>query len=207
MNKFERALLSTLGRDNLSKIQSCKIGLAGAGGLGSNCARFLVCSGFKRFKIVDFDRVEYSNLNRQFYFLHQVGQLKVDALDQNLSQINPELEIEKLPLQIDQTNVNQLFDDCHILIEALDRPEDKSMVVEAYWSSAGLIVAASGLAGWGRGDDIITRRIKPNFFMVGDMVSEATRDLPPLAPGVNIVAAKQADVVLSCVLGVDIHDD
>lgn len=81
------------------------------------------------------------------------------------------------------------------------------MVVEAYWDSAGLIVAASGLAGWGRGDGIVTRRIRPNFFMVGDMVSEATPDLPPLAPGVNIAAAKQADVALSYVLGADVHDD
>lgn len=125
MNKFEQALLATLGKDNLSKIQRCKIGLAGAGGLGSNCARFLVCSGFKQFKIVDFDQVEYSNLNRQFYFLHQVGQLKVDALDQNLSQINPGLEMEKLPLRIDKTNVHSLFNDCHILIEALDGPKLK----------------------------------------------------------------------------------
>lgn len=120
MNEFEQTLLTILGQDNLNKIQRCKIGLAGAGGLGSNCARFLVCCGFKQLKIVDFDRVEYSNLNRQFYFLHQVGQLKVDALDQNLAQINPDLKTEKLPLRIDQTNVNQLFNDCRILVEALD---------------------------------------------------------------------------------------
>ncbi|OAT81676.1 sulfur carrier protein ThiS adenylyltransferase ThiF [Desulfotomaculum copahuensis] len=194
---FKRALASLLGAENLAKISRVRIGLAGAGGLGSNCAQFLVRSGFKRFKIVDFDRVEQSNLNRQFFFAKQVGRLKVLALQENLLQINPELEIEVLTEKIAENNVSTLFDHCDAVVEALDRPDDKKMVVGAYLYSGKLLVAASGLAGWGGSDGIVTRRIRDNFYLVGDMESEVSPLCPPMAPRVVIAAAKQADIVLS----------
>ena len=59
MNEFEKALVSYIGEEKLRKIQSVKIGIAGAGGLGSNCAFNLVRSGFNKLLIVDYDRVEY----------------------------------------------------------------------------------------------------------------------------------------------------
>ncbi|MBE3588188.1 MAG: sulfur carrier protein ThiS adenylyltransferase ThiF [Thermoanaerobacteraceae bacterium] len=194
-------LAATLGPENLARIQRVKVGIAGAGGLGSNCAAFLVRTGFKRFRIVDFDRVEDSNLNRQFYFADQVGVLKVEALAANLRRINPDLFIEPLAVRIEKDNVAGLFDDCPVVVEALDRPEDKLLVVKTYLGTGKLVVAASGLAGWGRSDGITIHRLKEHFFVVGDLVSEAGPDCPPLAPGVAVAAAKQADVVLSHVLG------
>lgn len=200
MNAFEKALAQTLGEKNLKKIQSVKVGMAGAGGLGSNCSLFLVRSGFKRFKIVDFDVVEGSNLNRQFYFLNQLGQIKVEALRENLLRINPDLFIEVLPVKIEPDTVKGLFADCDVVVEALDLAYYKRMVVEAYLNTDKLLVAASGLAGWGRSDGITTRRLKKSFFLIGDQVSEAGPGLPAMAPGVNVAAAKQADVVLDYVL-------
>lgn len=196
MNNFEKALASTLGEGALAKIQQVKVGIAGAGGLGSNCAQFLVRSGFRNFKIVDFDRVEYSNLNRQFFFLNQVGEQKVEALRKNLLAINPDLHIETVTAKIEQVNIKELFHDCQAVVEALDRPENKKMVAEAYLPSDKLLVAASGLAGWGRSDGIKIHKIKERFFLVGDQVSEVSPDCPPVAPGVVVAAAKQADVVL-----------
>jgi len=201
MNDFEKAMAETLGVANLARIQEVKVGIAGAGGLGSNCALFLARSGFKKFRIVDFDVVEYSNLNRQFYFASQVGRRKVDALKENLLMINPSLSIEALPEKIEQSNSKDLFNCCDVVVEALDRAEFKRMVVEAYLDAGKLLVAASGLAGWGRSDQIKVHRIKENFYLVGDLVSEAGPGLPALAPGVNVAAAKQADVILSCFLG------
>ena len=64
-----------------------RIGIAGAGGLGSNVAVNLVRTGVKKLKIVDFDVVDESNLNRQFYFMDQVGRPKVEALRENLLRI------------------------------------------------------------------------------------------------------------------------
>jgi len=196
MNDFEKALEEILGEENLAGIQKVRVGIAGAGGLGSNCALFLVRCGFKKFRIVDFDVVENSNLNRQFFFAAQVGRRKVDALKENLLLINPDLEIEVLPERIEQGCVN-LFTDCDAVVEALDRAEHKRMVVEAYMNSGKLLVAASGLAGWGRSDSIKIHRVKDNFYLVGDLVSGVGPGCPALAPGVNVAAAKQADVVLS----------
>ncbi|ACV62539.1 thiamine biosynthesis protein ThiF [Desulfofarcimen acetoxidans DSM 771] len=203
MNAFERSLAKSLGRDNLARIQRVKVGIAGAGGLGSNCALFLVRSGFKRLRLVDFDLVEYSNLNRQFFFAAQVGRQKVDALKENLLLINPKLEIEIMPERIEQENAGEIFADCDAVVEALDLAGSKKMLVEAILNTGKLLVAASGVAGWGRIDDIKICRVKNNFYLVGDLVSEAAPGCPVLAPGVNVAAAKQADIVLSYFLRSD----
>lgn len=197
MNGLEKALEKMLGPEKMGRIREVRVGLAGAGGLGSNCAQFLVRSGFRKFKIVDFDVVDQSNLNRQFYFASQVGRRKVEALRENLLLINPDLEVEALPVRIEKENAEELFRDCRAVVEALDDAACKRMVVEALMHSEKLLVAASGLAGCGRSDGIKIRRVRENFYLVGDLVSEAGPQLPALAPGVNVAAAKQADVVLS----------
>ncbi|MFZ5646984.1 MAG: sulfur carrier protein ThiS adenylyltransferase ThiF [Bacillota bacterium] len=196
LNPFEKALSRLLGGEKLKKIQGVKVGIAGAGGLGSNCAQFLVRSGFKRFCIVDFDTVEEGNLNRQFFFSVQVGRKKVDALKENLLSINPDLEIEALHKKIEEENLKFLFNDCHAVVEALDSAVCKRMLVEHFMGTGKLLVAASGLAGWGKSDDIRIHRIRENFFLVGDLVSGVGPDRPPMAPMVVTAAAKQADIVL-----------
>ncbi|MDN5276661.1 MAG: sulfur carrier protein ThiS adenylyltransferase [Clostridiales bacterium] len=201
MNRFEEALVKYIGHANLQKLQRIKVGIAGAGGLGSNCALNLVRSGIKRLKIVDFDRVELSNLNRQFYFYDQVGMPKVEALKSNLQRINPDVEIETLQEKITNENIHEIFDDCDIIIEAFDNPFCKKMIVEHYGSSGKLVVAVSGLGGWGNSDDIKVKKVHSTLYIVGDMRSEVDKETPPLSPRVNIAAAKQADTVLEFILG------
>jgi len=190
-----------LGEENLKKIQKLKVGIAGAGGLGSNCAFNLVRSGFKKLKIVDFDVVEPSNLNRQFYFLDQLNTSKVNALRSNLLRINPDLEIEALNIKLEKENIEQVFEECDIVVEAFDKAAYKALIAESFFSSGKLVVCASGLAGWGKSDDIVVKKIHEKFYMVGDFVSEVNEDLPPISPRVNIAAAKQANIVLSYALG------
>lgn len=200
MNEFERALAGYIGEDRLKKIQGVKVGIAGAGGLGSNCAFNLVRSGFKRLKVVDFDVVEAANLDRQFYFLSQVGMPKVEALRENLLKINPGLELEMLQEMVSGDNVEHLFEDCDIVVEAFDKAMYKTMLVEAYFSSGKLLVSASGLAGWGSSDEIKTKKVHSRFYLIGDLISEVGADMPPISPRVNIAAAKQADVILAYVM-------
>ncbi|KYH29195.1 putative adenylyltransferase/sulfurtransferase MoeZ [Clostridium colicanis DSM 13634] len=111
MNNFEHGLVKYIDHERLEKLQKIKVGIAGAGGLGSNCAFNLVRSGFKKIKIVDFDVVEPSNLNRQFYFIDQIGMPKVEALKKNLERINPDLELEIFQLKINAENIIELFGD------------------------------------------------------------------------------------------------
>jgi sulfur carrier protein ThiS adenylyltransferase len=197
---FEQALEGYLGVANLRKIRQVKVGIAGAGGLGSNCLLYLVRSGFCRFKICDFDRVEASNLNRQFYFCHQIGQPKVLALKDNVLQINPHIEVEAVQERVTTGNVDRIFADCDVVVEAFDGVVNKKLLVETYYASGKLLVAASGVAGWGNSDLIKVTKIHDRFYLVGDQVSEVSETMPPMAPRVNIVAAKQADLILSYVL-------
>lgn len=199
-NPFDQALESYLGAENLRKIKPIKVGVAGAGGLGSNCAHYLVRSGFRHLVLADFDRVDYSNLSRQFYFPNQVGRPKVEALKDNLECINPAVVIEAVCEKLNPQSMERVFKDCRVVVEAFDNPLCKRELIEVFARSGKLLVAASGIAGWGGSDDIKVRRITGNFYLVGDMVSEVGKDCPPLSPRVNIVAAKQANVVLSCIL-------
>jgi len=200
LNYFEEGLRHYLNKNQIEKIRAVKIGIAGAGGLGSNCAFNLARSGFNDFKIVDFDSIEATNLNRQFYFYDQINMQKVEALKANLMRINPDIKINAIVSMINEENITSLFDDCHIVVEAFDKVEYKRLIVEKYYSSGKLLVSASGLGGWGNSDDIIIRRVHSNFYVVGDMISEVSESIPPISPRVNIVAAKQADIILNYVL-------
>ena len=109
MDAFRQDLIEKLGEAKLAKIEKARIGIAGAGGLGSNCAACLVRVGFRHFTIVDFDGVDPSNLDRQFYFEDQVGMKKVEALRANLLRINPGLELQMLPVKLEPANIPEIF--------------------------------------------------------------------------------------------------
>ena len=200
MSAFTTGLARYLDEPRLQRIRQTKVGIAGVGGLGSNCAQLLVRSGFMDFVLVDFDHVENSNLNRQFYFEDQIGQAKVDALARNLRQINPAVKLRTVQERVSADNVGQLFADRDVVVEAFDSPVSKRMIAEAYSRSGKLLVAASGLAGWGDNDRIKVHRIHSRFYLIGDLTSGVEGGLPPLAPRVMIAAAKQADIVLGWVL-------
>jgi sulfur carrier protein ThiS adenylyltransferase len=200
MDAFRQDLIKKLGEAKLLKIEKTKIGIAGAGGLGSNCAACLVRVGFKHFTIADFDAVEAANLDRQFYFEDQVGMAKVEALRTNLLRINPGLELQMLPVKLEPANIKEIFRDCDVVVECLDRAEAKSMLVSGILPTGKLIVSASGLGGYGSSDAVKVHKLKPNLVLIGDLASDIEK-APALSPRVTMVAAKQADVVLEFVAG------
>jgi len=202
VNMFEKELERKFGPGYLEKLSEVKVGIAGAGGLGSNCAVNLSRCGFVRFVISDFDVVEYSNLDRQFYFLDQVGGDKVAALKINLMRINPDIKIETFCVKVDAGNAKEIFSDCPVVVEAFDRAEEKKMLVETLMGDGKFIVSASGFSGIGNTDAIVTRRIRKDLVMVGDLTSDVSES-PSISPRVNVAAAKQADAVLEYVLGAD----
>lgn len=173
-----------------------RIGIAGAGGLGSNVAMHLLRSGLRELRIVDCDRVQVPNLNRQFYFADQVGRLKVAALRDNLRRIDPGFSGEMLAARVTADNVHRLFCACAVVVEAFDGAADKAMLVEALAPTGILVVAGSGLGGVGGCNAIVTRRVGASFILVGDGLSDA-RDYPPLSPRVGVCAAAMADAVLA----------
>lgn len=199
MNPFIEGLKRYFTEAQLQAIGKEVVAVAGAGGLGSNCAMLLARSGFTNFIIVDMDRLEASNLNRQNYTLSQVGEYKVDALAMNLRSINPDVNVEVHAERLTKNSMKELFAKADILVEAFDNPEMKVAFAECFASGSRLAVSASGIAGYGNCDAIETKKMGESFYIVGDGAT-GINQAPPLAPRVATAAAKQADIVLAHVL-------
>jgi len=196
---FHEHLIKKIGRDSFKRLREVRVGIAGAGGLGSNCAAHLVRVGFRKMRLIDFDVVEAGNLDRQFYFADQVGMYKVEALRRNLLRITPDLDLDIEVIKIEKTSVRDLFSDCAIVAECLDRAEEKSALVSELLFLKKFVVAVSGLGGYGSSDDIRVHPVKENLVLIGDLQSDIAFR-PALSPRVAIAAAKQADVILQHVL-------
>lgn len=169
------------------------ITIAGAGGIGSNVAVHLIRSGITRLTIIDFDKVEASNLNRQFYFADQIGQPKVKMLAHNLGRINPDIDITCVNTRITEQNIDELFADCNIIVEGFDSISEKKMVLEKFGNNTNLMVSASGIAGC-EVETITTRKIG-NCYIVGDFAKDC-RFHPLFSHKVSAVAAKMAEIIL-----------
>ncbi len=181
--------------------RNATLGIAGAGGLGSNIALSLVRAGIGRLIIADFDVVTYSNLTRQQYFLDQVGQPKVEALKANLSRISPYTEVCTCPQKITPANLQDIFGPAQILLEALDDADQKEMLIETWQSlyPQRYIIAASGIAGVGKNELIRTERLG-RLIIVGDGVSELEPGICPVSARVALVANMQANLCLELLL-------
>ena len=182
-------------------LESARVGIAGAGGLGSNVAMLLVRAGIRKFVIADFDEVNESNLNRQFFFRGQIGEKKVDALARNLRLVEPDLELELCDARLTSGNVAEVFAGCVVVVEACDASEPKTMLLDALLPSGRPVVAATGLAGWGRSNEIKTRKVGRNLVLVGDQSRGVGDGLSPVGTRVMIAAAHQANAVCALLLG------
>ena len=134
-----------------NKLGSARVAIAGLGGLGSNVAISLARMGVGHLHIIDFDKVDITNLNRQQYFLKHIGMKKTDALYEELMEINPYLEIKKECVKVSEENIKNLFENDDIICEAFDLPEAKSMLINGVFEnySNKIIVSGSGMAGYG----------------------------------------------------------
>jgi sulfur carrier protein ThiS adenylyltransferase len=183
------------------KLKTRTAGIAGAGGLGSNCAAALVRVGIGRLVICDFDRVEEPNLNRQFYFRDQIGQPKVEALKTNLLRINPFLILEIHQVRLNPENIPDLYCQVDVLFEAFDQADQKEMIIESAvstWPERPIIIG-SGMAGFGN-SNLIRMRSSGNIYICGDESTETGPEMPPLAPRVGMVANMMANVGIDLLL-------
>jgi len=190
-------------RSHLSKF---RVGIAGAGGLGSNCAVALARSGVGTLIIADYDVVETLNLNRQYYFTDQVGLMKTIALKENISRINPDVFVITHQKQLDMNNIPEIFSGCDVVVEAFDRSDMKEMLIETMQTyMPGIpVVVGSGMAGWGQTELIRYRKIDDTLYVCGDELTEVSDDNPPMAPRVGMVANMQANVVIELLMNAEI---
>ena len=184
-------------------LESVRVGIAGAGGLGSNCAMHLVRAGVKHLTVVDFDVVNESNLNRQFFFRDQLGQKKVEALKVNLLRIESDVDIRAVDMRLDASSAREIFADCGIVVEAFDAVDAKVMLVSVFASSGKKLVTASGLAGWGRSNAMRVRKMG-DIVTIGDGETSVGDGAAPVSPRVGIAAAMEANSVVAMLLGKEV---
>ncbi|TYO96378.1 sulfur carrier protein ThiS adenylyltransferase [Geothermobacter ehrlichii] len=187
------------------RVKKACVGIAGVGGLGSAVAVALARLGVGRLILADFDIVEPSNLNRQQYFIDQLGLPKVQAMEQNLRRINPYVAIEGHQVRLTAKNVPQIFGQADVLVEAFDRADQKAMLLESFrlGCPGKPVVAASGMAGFGPANTVVTRRRGRTFYLVGDGTSAAGPGEGLMAPRVGVAAHHQANAVLRLLIGLD----
>ncbi len=187
-----------------SALKNKTVGIAGCGGLGSNCAVALARVGIGKVVIADFDVIEENNLNRQYFFFDQIGKYKAPTLKENLIRINPNVLVDDHVIKLSPKEIVALYKDCDVIVEAFDKAEMKEMIVETVLSEfpQKQIVCGVGLAGWG-GNNLIKTEQYRKLYIVGDRASETSENDPPLAPRVGIVSNMMANVVLEILLGKD----
>ncbi|MDC0977625.1 sulfur carrier protein ThiS adenylyltransferase ThiF [bacterium] len=196
MNEFEQSLGNYFETQTLTYIQKIKIGIAGAGGLGSNIANCLVRSGFKNFEILDLDIIETKNLNRQNYFLSEIGHSKVETLKKRLLQINPDCQIITHQIKLTTQNTKEYFQNTAILFEAFDEVASKKLILEEYGNADKLIISGCGMAGYNNQPEIKIRKVSKKIYIVGDEQTEVSKSTPPLAPRVITCASLMASIAL-----------
>jgi len=184
------------------KIKQAVVGIAGCGGLGSNAAIALARIGIRKLVITDFDKVEPSNLNRQQFFISDIGKYKTDALASFIKQVNPFVEVEINTIKLSLNNIFNIYKDCPIIIEAFDKVSEKAMIVKAFWDKRfknKFLITASGLAGYSSSNLIKTNKLSNNIFICGDNKNEGNEKNGLMAPRVMIAAGHQANMAVSLI--------
>ena len=197
------AWIARHGADLHKRFSSATVAVCGLGGLGSNIAVALARAGIGKLLLIDFDRVDLTNLHRQQYKTDQIGRYKTDALAENLSEIAPYTEIRAVTEKITEGNIANLLKDADIVCEALDNAESKAMLANGVLEHLPycFLVAASGMAGMDTPNTIRTRKIMKRFYLCGDEVSDVEASVGLVAPRVMLCAAHQAHTVLRILAG------
>ena len=196
--KIDAALYRRVGEKLQKKIAGSTVAICGLGGLGSNIAVSLARAGVGKLILIDFDKVDVSNLNRQQYKMSQVGMYKAEALKDNISEITLCTEVVPYIEKIDEYNYKALVSGADIICEAFDLAEEKSRFVNLVLENMPdkYLIAASGMAGLGPANKIITRRISEHFYLCGDGVSDVSNGDVLFSSGAMLCAAHQAHTVL-----------
>lgn len=184
------------------KLKSASVAIAGLGGLGSTAAVSLARIGIGKLILVDYDVVEPSNLNRQQYFIKHIGMKKTDAIKDIISQCNPFVEVQTTDAYVDENNIEQIFKDADIIVEAFDNPETKALITNKVLTDMKdkKIITASGMAGYYDCNLIKSEKINDRFYIVGDGEAEAKPGRGLMAPRVSVAANHQANLALKLIL-------
>jgi len=201
LDELENLLIARHTPNVHNKLKKGKIAILGLGGLGSNIAISLARIGVGQLVLVDFDVVEPSNLNRQQYFIDDIGKYKTQAMYENISKINPFINIKTYNMLVNKENMN-VFNDVDIIIEAFDNPKYKAQISNYVLINMKdkYLIASSGMAGYYDSNIIKTKKIREKFYICGDLVNEAKIGEGLMAPRVSICANHMANLAMQILI-------
>ncbi len=201
--EFERVMIERHTRPVYDKLRSARVAVAGLGGLGSNVAVSLARAGVGELMLVDFDRVDLSNLNRQQYEIADLGRYKTEALSERLTRINPYVKLTRKTIKVTAENAAEIFGGFDIVCEAFDRADRKAMLISALLGECcdTVIVSGSGMAGYLSSNMIQTKRAFDRLYICGDGVTDSADVNGLMAPRVAICANHQANMIIRLILG------
>lgn len=190
------------------RMRNALVGIMGLGGLGSLVAFALARMGVGRMLLADFDVVEPTNLNRQQFFIDQIGMRKTKALGESLARINPHLAIRTVDERLSEDGMVHHFRDVDVLVECFDDPHLKAAALRTVLTRMKNVayVGASGVAGYGPNNEIRTARLYERIYLVGDGESAAAPGQGLMAARVGIAAHHQANQVVRLLLDLDEKD-
>lgn len=189
------------GAELQRKISAVSVAVCGLGGLGSNIAIMLARAGIGRLHLIDFDKVDLSNMNRQQYFVNQLGMFKTEALRDTLQNIAPYCKVDIDTVRITEDNLVPLLKNEDIICEAFDNAECKAMLVNGVLENMPekYLTAASGMAGLSSANEISTRKITEHFYLCGDGKSDVADGIGLVSTRVTVCAAHEAHAVLNII--------
>lgn len=198
-----QALSERHGAELQKKISAARVAVCGLGGLGSNIAIALARAGVGHLHLIDLDRVDITNLNRQQYFVRQLGLLKTDALQETLTDIAPYCDITTNSVKITEENFAQLLEKEDIICEAFDCSEAKAMLVNGVLERfpEKYLLSSSGMAGFGSANTIVTRHVFQHFYLCGDGMSDVNDGIGLVSSRVLACAAHEAHMVIRILAG------
>lgn len=200
--EIEKAFDERFSSEIKEKLHRARVAIAGLGGLGSNIALMLARSGVGELLLVDFDRVDITNLNRQMYRASHIGMYKTDAIVDMIQEINPYIHVKTCCEKVTDQNAQDIFAGYTIVCEAFDLADQKTMLISALLSQCPemTIVSGNGMSGYADSNLIQTTQKMRRLYVCGDLQSDVGEGCGLMAPRVAICAGHQANKVIQLIL-------
>lgn len=197
------ALVERHGEERQNAFLNATVAICGLGGLGSNIATALTRAGVGKLILIDFDKVDITNLNRQQYKMSQLGRPKTECCLENIREISPYTEAIIHTVKITEENITELLGEADIICEAFDKADQKAMLVNTVLETFPdkYMLSGTGMAGFGSANTIQSRKVFGKFYLCGDEKSDVNDGIGLVASRVMVCAAHEAHMVLRILSG------
>ncbi len=200
--RYDRQIMMRgIGEEGQEKLKRAKVIIAGSGGLGCAASIYLVAAGVGTIRIIDHDRVELSNLNRQvLHWDNDVGRKKVDSATEKLSQLNKDVKIEPVEEMINEANASRLVAGFDVIVDAMDNLPTRYLLNKAAIENHIPFIHGAVYGFEGRAMTIVPGKTACLRCVYRGLIPQEKFPVVGVTPAV--IGCIQATEVIKCVLGI-----